>query len=80
MPTDSSMAPTSWPGSDRLARRQVLQEAGQTETATIFVLRAVEERQDAAGYAVALALAGISVLLLLFIEILKRRRFKEAES
>jgi sulfate/thiosulfate transport system permease protein len=53
---------------------------GQTETATIFVLRAVEERQDAAGYAVALALAGISVVLLLVIEILKRRRFKEAES
>ena len=53
---------------------------GQTETATIYVLRAVEERQDAAGYAVALALAGISVLLLLFIEILKRRRFKEAGS
>jgi sulfate transport system permease protein len=53
---------------------------GQTETATIYVLRAVEERQDAAGYAVALSLAAISVILLLFIEILKRRRFREAES
>jgi sulfate/thiosulfate transport system permease protein len=53
---------------------------GQTETATIFVLRAVEERQDAAGYSVAIALAGISVVLLLVIEILKRRRLKEAEA
>ena len=52
---------------------------GQTETATIYVLRAVEERQDAAGYAVALSLAAISVILLLAIEFAKRRRLKEAE-
>jgi sulfate transport system permease protein len=53
---------------------------GETETATLFIFRALEERQDAAGYVVALTLAGISILLLIGIETLKHRRFKEAKS
>jgi len=50
---------------------------GQTETATLYVLRALEERQDAAGYVVALTLAAVSVVLLLGIEVFKRRQAKE---
>jgi sulfate transport system permease protein len=50
---------------------------GQTETATLYILRAVEERQDASGYLVALTLAAVSIVLLLGIELFKRRRFKE---
>jgi len=50
---------------------------GQTETATLYVLRALEERQDAAGYLVALTLAAVSVLVLLGIEVFKRRQAKE---
>jgi sulfate transport system permease protein len=47
---------------------------GQTETATIFILTALEERQDAYGYVMALTLAAVSVLLLAVIELSKRRR------
>jgi sulfate transport system permease protein len=47
---------------------------GQTETATIFILTALEERQDAYGYVMALILAAVSVLLLGVIELSKRRR------
>lgn len=47
---------------------------GQTETATIFILTALEERQDAYGYVMALTLAAVSVLLLGAIELSKRRR------
>src|SRR5205823_5904582 len=36
---------------------------GKTETATLYVLRALEERQDASGYFVALTLALISIVL-----------------
>jgi sulfate transport system permease protein len=50
---------------------------GQTETATLYVLRALEERQDAAGYLVALTLAAVSVVVLLGIEVFKRRQAKE---
>jgi sulfate/thiosulfate transport system permease protein len=46
---------------------------GQTETATLYVLRALEERQDASAYVVAVSLAAISVVLLIGIEVLKRR-------
>lgn len=41
---------------------------GKTETATLYIFRALEERQDVSGYTVALILAGISILLLLAIE------------
>lgn len=53
---------------------------GQTETATLYVFRALEERQEASGYAVALSLAAISILLLIGIETLKHKRSKEARS
>jgi sulfate transport system permease protein len=47
---------------------------GQTETATLFVLRALEERQDASGYVVALLLAGVSIAILMTIEVMRRRK------
>jgi sulfate transport system permease protein len=50
---------------------------GQTETATLYVFTAIEERLDASGYLVALSLAGISVVLLAGIELFKRRQAKE---
>jgi sulfate transport system permease protein len=50
---------------------------GQTETATLYVLRAIEERQDASGYLVALTLATASIVLLAAIEVFKRKRIKE---
>ena len=50
---------------------------GQTETATLYIFRALEERQDASGHLVALTLAAVSILLLAAIEIFKRRRAKE---
>ena len=50
---------------------------GQTETATIYVLTAFEERMDTEGYIVALTLAAISVLMLAVIEISKRRKIRE---
>ena len=46
---------------------------GQTETATLYVLRALEERQDAQGYVVALTLAAISIVILLTIELMRKR-------
>jgi sulfate/thiosulfate transport system permease protein len=51
---------------------------GQTETATLYIFRALEERQEASGYVVALSLAAISILLLGAIEVFKHRRLKEA--
>jgi sulfate transport system permease protein len=47
---------------------------GQTETATLYVLRALEERQEASGFVVALTLATVSILLLAAIEVFKHRR------
>ncbi len=46
---------------------------GKTETATIYIFNALEERQDAQAYVVALALAAISVVLLVVIEGFRRR-------
>jgi sulfate/thiosulfate transport system permease protein len=46
---------------------------GRTETATLYILRALEERQDAQGYVVALALAAVSITILLTIELLRKR-------
>ena len=48
--------------------------SGRTETATTFIYNALEERQEAAAYGMALLLAVISVALLVAIEWLKRRR------
>jgi sulfate/thiosulfate transport system permease protein len=50
---------------------------GLTETATVYIFRAVEERQTAQGYVVALTLAAISVILLVAIESFKRRLTRE---
>jgi sulfate transport system permease protein len=52
---------------------------GQTETATMYVLRALEERQDASAYVVAISLALISVLLLGLIEFAKHRHARKRE-
>lgn len=50
------------------------QLTGQTETATLYVLRAFDQFQDDQGYIVALTLALVSILLLVLIEIFKRRQ------
>jgi sulfate transport system permease protein len=50
------------------------QITGQTETATLYVLRAFDQFQDDQGYIVALTLALVSILLLVLIEIFKRRQ------
>ena len=52
---------------------------GQTETATIFVVSALEERQEPQGYVVALTLAAVSVLILFGIELSKKRRDRKAD-
>jgi sulfate/thiosulfate transport system permease protein len=46
---------------------------GQTETATLYILRALEERQEASGTLVALTLALVSIALLGAIELFKRK-------
>jgi sulfate transport system permease protein len=51
---------------------------GQTETATLFILRAFDQFQDQQGYIVALTLAAFSILLLIGIETFKRKRTREA--
>jgi sulfate transport system permease protein len=50
---------------------------GQTETATLYILRAIEERQDASAYLAALTLATASIVLLAAIELFKRNRARE---
>jgi sulfate transport system permease protein len=50
---------------------------GKTETATLFIYRAYEERQTAEAYVVALVLAGVSVGLLIVIESLRHRQDQE---
>ena len=50
------------------------QITGQTETATLYVLRAVDQFQDQQGYLVALTLALVTIVLLVLIEVFKRRQ------
>ena len=50
---------------------------GKTETATIYVFTAFEERLDTQGYIVALTLAAISIVMLGVIEFSKRRKIRE---
>ena len=50
---------------------------GKTETATLYILRAFDQNQDASGYVVALTLALVSIALLVGIEVLKRREERE---
>ena len=47
--------------------------SGQTETATLYIYRALEERQYNSAYAVAVVLAIISFVVLLGIEMLRKR-------
>ncbi|CAN5745665.1 sulfate ABC transporter permease subunit CysW [soil metagenome] len=49
---------------------------GQNETATLFIFRALEERQDAQAHVVALTLASVSIVLLFAIEFFKHRQSK----
>jgi sulfate transport system permease protein len=51
---------------------------GQTETATLYILRAFDQYQDAQGYVVALTLAAFSIVLLVGIETFKRKSIREA--
>lgn len=52
---------------------------GRTETATLYIFRAVEERQTPSAYVVALTLAAVSVVILVGIEAFKHRIQKERE-
>jgi sulfate transport system permease protein len=51
---------------------------GQTETATLYVLRAFDQYQEQQAYIVALTLAAFSIVLLIGIEAFKRRKVREA--
>jgi len=51
--------------------------SGKTETATTFIYNALEERQEAAAYIMALVLAVASILLLVGLEWMKHQRNKE---
>ena len=51
---------------------------GQTETATLYILRSFDEFKDQQGYIVALTLAAFSIVLLIGIETFKRKRTREA--
>jgi sulfate transport system permease protein len=53
---------------------------GQTETATLYILTALEERQDASAYVVALTLAAVSIVLLVAIEIFKSKQKRELDT
>jgi sulfate/thiosulfate transport system permease protein len=50
---------------------------GKTETATLYIYRAYEDRQTPEAYVVALVLAGVSVALLIAIELFRHREHKE---
>ena len=50
--------------------------AGQTETSTLFILRAFDEGHDTPGYVVALTLAMVSIVMLFGIELFRRRQEK----
>jgi sulfate/thiosulfate transport system permease protein len=47
---------------------------GQTETSTLYILRAFDQNQDPQGYIVAITLALVSIGLLIAIEIFKHRQ------
>jgi sulfate/thiosulfate transport system permease protein len=53
---------------------------GQTETATLYILREFDQFRDANSFVVALSLALVSVVLLVGIETFKRRQQKERET
>ncbi len=47
---------------------------GHTETATLYIYRALEEREDASAFVVAVVLATVSIVMLAAIELFKRRQ------
>jgi len=49
----------------------------QTETATLFIYRAIEERDYMAGYSIALVLAALSFTVLLLIEYAKKKELSK---
>jgi sulfate transport system permease protein len=49
---------------------------GKTETATIYIFTAIEERQTAQAFVVALVLAAVSIILLVLLEAFRRRSEK----
>jgi len=51
--------------------------AGMTETGTLFVFRSLEDRRDLSAYAMAVTLASISILLIVALEMLKRRQHRQ---
>ena len=51
---------------------------GQTETATLYILRAFDQYQEQQAYIVALTLAAFSIIMLIGIETFKRRASREA--
>lgn len=53
---------------------------GQTETATLYILRAFDQFHDPEGYIVAITLALASIVLLVAIEAFKRRQEKVRET
>ena len=53
--------------------------AGQTETATVFVYRALEDRDDRGAYVVATVLALASIGLLLLLDVVRKKRGSRAE-
>lgn len=53
---------------------------GQTETATLYILRSFDQFQDQKGYIVALALALVSIVLLIAIETFKNRQERQRQT
>jgi sulfate/thiosulfate transport system permease protein len=53
---------------------------GQTETATLYILRQFDQYGDAQGFIVAMVLALVSIVLLIAIETFKRRQQKVRET
>ena len=49
---------------------------GQTETATLLILREFDQFHDAEGFIIAMVLALVSIVLLIAIETFKRRQEK----
>ncbi|MDC3956821.1 sulfate ABC transporter permease subunit [Polyangium jinanense] len=54
--------------------------AGQTETATVFVYRALEDRDDRGAYVVATVLALASIGLLLLLDMVRKKRGSRAKA
>lgn len=51
--------------------------ARATETGTLFVFRSLDDRRELAAYSMSIALAGLSIALIVAMELLKRRRRRQ---